>query len=214
MKLCSITPVSGGLELRVYRIGHAADSSDKKSFGVTAPSVTSRMRRKCSSRGIRPATYLEIVGCSTPSIPAKRVCEILLAMRKSDSFIPDTYQAGTETQEACTALEQDIFAPAVYRMGMDGMEAARINLDLSRKALADLIGVTETTIGRWEEGTRPITDKRACQLAVALGVSPIAIKPDFNKHVLAALSPEGRRLFLDNVKMIFVAEHAQQKRAG
>lgn len=61
MKLCSITPApAGGLELRVYEVGHAADSDLSRAASLkivsteTLPSVASLSRLAKSYDGLRP----------------------------------------------------------------------------------------------------------------------------------------------------------------
>lgn len=213
MRICSITATAAGeLELRVYAINHSAASAGRKSSAVTAPAVISLMRRKCSTRGILwPAMYRVIATWLTPTVAAKSARDMPLSARKSASFIRAAYQAGTKAQVNCTSLVWDIQDGFQYHIGMSGLTKARIDKGLSRKELGDKVGRSETSIGRYETGSRRLSDKLASILAAELGVSPVEIKADFSKDSMAGLSAEGKRLLLENLKMIYAAEGARRK---
>lgn len=89
---------------------------------------------------------------------------------------------------------------------MGGLTKARLEAKLSRKELGERVGKSETTIGRYETGKRPITDEMASKMGVELGTSPIDIKPDFNEAIISALSPAGQRIYRENLRILFVAE--------
>jgi transcriptional regulator with XRE-family HTH domain len=49
---------------------------------------------------------------------------------------------------------------------------------LSQGQLADLLGVTRTTVARWETGTRKVDPDKLGEIADKTGVAPADLRPD------------------------------------
>lgn len=52
------------------------------------------------------------------------------------------------------------------------------NPPLSQEALAGLLGVTRTTVARWETGTRKVDHELLGEISEATGIAPAALRPD------------------------------------
>jgi len=108
----------------------------------------------------------------------------------------------------------DNWARFKYHLGMSQLTIAREAKGLSRKQLGDEVRLSETQIGRLENGTRAMTDEVASRLAAVLEVTPLTLKPDFAKHVIAGLSPKNRQKFFDHLETLFVVESVEKRRAN
>lgn len=49
---------------------------------------------------------------------------------------------------------------------------------LSQGQLADLLGVTRTTVARWETGARKVDQELVPKISEATGIAPAELRPD------------------------------------
>ena len=76
---------------------------------------------------------------------------------------------------------------------MFDIRARRKQLKLSQKELADMVGVAESSISRWESGDiQSMKQDKIAKMAAALKVSPVEII-NLNQRT-GSLSPEKQRL--------------------
>lgn len=79
------------------------------------------------------------------------------------------YQVGSES--SCIALSDLVREGMIMCRPLQELEAYRTARRLSRKDLADKMGVTETTIWRWEVGARRPAREYVSELSKLTGVS-------------------------------------------
>jgi len=76
--------------------------------------------------------------------------------------------------------------------GIHPLKAYRQNAGITQHELAELLGVSRTTVARWESGTRKVETDRLGKIVDATGIAARDLRPDLARALAHTVKPNAR----------------------
>ena len=207
MKLCSITPRDGVLEVRPYEIeaDHSAaslgHSKNQLSFhGRPRSTARALMRPSASAGGVCvPSSHFEIVVCDTAAISA--ICAWVAPKTYRRMYRRDVMRAPYAETNTASSLNSETHLGAAYHLGMisevpEILSAMQDLLGVDQKDLAGIADVSQTTISNWlNEKQKP--GKAEWDKVIAYAAKDARTAHLAHRYVINLLGDQGLRGFFD-----------------